>query len=162
MVKRFVSCRICGDPIVLNGRRGRPREICRACSGRRERFGDGMEPSVYVLHFPLLDAGKVGFTTFRNGNSGGKCRTKYILAGRQNGKRMFGDNGDYAESVWLKPGDVRHEAYIQACLSFHYAQPEAPSRGGRCYEWFFLKESSLTDFLTSVDVFYAEAVARQG
>lgn len=165
MIKRAIPCRVCGALIVLSGRPGRPHETCKACQvavkcpTAAEHWDT--EPSVYVLHFPLLDAGKVGFTTFRDGASG-KCRTKYICSGRQNAKRMFGSNGDYAESVWLKHGDVRHEAYIQACLSFCYAQPEAPSRGGRCYEWFFLKGTPLTDFLASVDVFYAEAIARQG
>jgi hypothetical protein len=119
-----------------------------------------LEASVYGLYFPKLCAIKVGFTSFRNGKSG-LCRTTYIRSGRQNGRRMFGQDGDIAEGIWLQPGDFRYESYIQTCLSFRYTQPEWPrgGGGGRLYEWFYTANKSCDALVSELDELYVEVKA---
>lgn len=106
---------------------------------------------------------KVGFTSFKNGRGKALCRTKYIIAGRQNGRRMFGPEGDIAESIWLRPGDMRYESYIQACMAFRYSQPTWPEgkQGGRMYEWVYVGAIERDALIKELDALYEEAKGRE-
>lgn len=116
-----------------------------------------MEPSVYALHFPLLELFKVGFTSCH--------RTAHSRAGRQSAKRMFGPDGDIAETLWMRPGDIRFESYIQAVLAFRHPQPRDLSNGvtrgqGRMCEWFNVDGLSLESIVEECESIYQEAIER--
>lgn len=93
---------------------------------RRESKAPG--PRVYAVYFPASSVAKIGFTDSRAHVSG-----------------AAGQLRETAIDLWQRPGDYRHEAYIQACLSFAFPQvrppgrSHRPSRGGvatRISEWF--------------------------
>lgn len=84
-----------------------------------------IEPSVYAIYFSTDGWLKVGFTTHKN---------TPVSHANQKAKK-YGIHPD-GRRIWLRPGDVRVEAFIQAHMSFMYDTLAHGTSHRRLSEWF--------------------------
>jgi hypothetical protein len=95
------------------------------------------EPSVYAVYFRSVGLLKVGYATQKH----------YLGAARAKGREVFG--ADDGERIWLRPGDYRHESYIQSVLAFRYPQPNHENR--RICEWFRVGDMEISRLAAELD-----------
>lgn len=168
-----VTCELCGRPTRSKTGVCAKNPVCRAEQGKRHqrlylatpegharrletvrRESRAAGPRVYAVYFPGSRIAKIGFTDTRAHVSG-----------------AAGQLRETAVDLWQRPGDYRHEAYIQACLSFEFPQVRPPARQRktpartrsgpptRLSEWFDVSDVTSERLIVILDDLYEQAAS---
>lgn len=104
-----------------------------------------VDPYLYAVWSPEAEIMKTGKST----------GTDSLLSSvRSKLKRMNSvDIMDFT-CIWTAPGDERHEAFVQSCLSFEYFQPFGI--GKKLSEWFSTNGKTLDEIVIDLNRIYAK------
>jgi hypothetical protein len=97
-----------------------------------------MAASVYAVLVADVGMMKVGFAT----------QPRYVHSASSNARRRFGSTSP-GTPIWLRPGELRDELFIQAHLAYLFPQPEAWDR--RASEWFIVGDQSPSQLAAVLD-----------
>lgn len=137
-VELLRKCKQCTKLFPVHGRTDFCSEACLMRS-KHERLS--LDPVVYAMHFPSVGKLKIGYASTRH----------YIGGNRGKAKRIFGATD--GASIWTKPGDYRHESFVQVSLSFRYAQPAHANT--RICEWFDVPDKTEAELVTELDSIFS-------
>lgn len=160
MKAEYSPCSVCGRPTrselgicaarsgPCHNARGRADraahpEVRRSIARRQRGKMPAGSPAVYAIWFPRPEILKVGFTR--------KNVTKVFIASARSKARRRNLDVTGSACVWLRPGDERTEAWIQATLAFKW--PAALIHARRICEWFLMSgvtQEDITEILNEV------------